>query len=259
MEPKNFLLEIWNLKSEILSLRILKIKAWNFDQETWSLNFLKITNLSLKVGNWECEIENLGMKILILKDTWKFWFWKILEKEDFYFIFLGWLSQLSLTEFKCGGRNFGPPLLCLFSFSFFLHLPSTSLPPLTLFTFLFPLIFLLQLTIYSHKKHSSKLLNSPSSISINISLSSIAGGSIKKVSGPSITGGSIELLFLCLCFVPRHFLDSCICRCCFSRHLYLSRITEDLYICSSRSDSHFLNLSWSIRTYSSPKHSLLHI
>ena len=170
LEPKNFLLEIWNLKSEILSLRILKIKAWNFDQETWSLNFLKIANLSLKVGNWECEIENLGMKILILKDTWKFWFWKILEKEDFYFIFLGWLSQLSLTEFKCGGRNFGPPLLCLFSFSFFLHLPSTSLPPLTLFTFLFPLIFLLQLTIYSHKKHSSKLLNSSSSISLNISL-----------------------------------------------------------------------------------------
>ena len=34
LEPKNFLLEIWNLKSEILSLRILKIKAWNFDQET---------------------------------------------------------------------------------------------------------------------------------------------------------------------------------------------------------------------------------
>ena len=93
----------------------------------------------------------------------------------------------------------------------------------------------------------------------NLDRSSIAGGSIKKVPGPSITGGSIELLFLCLCFVPRHFLDSCICRCCFSRHLYLSRITEDLYICSSRSDSHFLNLSRSIRTYSSPKHSLLHI
>ena len=66
----------------------------------------------------------------------------------------------------------------------------------------------------------------------NLDRSSIAGGSIKKVPGPSITGGSIELLFLCLCFVPRHFLDSCICWCCFSRHLYLSRITEDLYICS---------------------------
>ena len=24
---------------------------------------------------------------------------------------------------------------------------------------------------------------------------------------------------LCLCFIPRHLLDSCICRCCFSRHL----------------------------------------
>ena len=35
----------------------------------------------------------------------------------------------------------------------------------------------------------------------------------------STAGGSIELLFLCLCFVPRHLLDSCICQCCFSRHL----------------------------------------
>ena len=28
------------------------------------------------------------------------------------------------------------------------------------------------------------------------------GGSIEKVPRPSIAGGSIELLFLCLCFVP---------------------------------------------------------
>ena len=61
------------------------------------------------------------------------------------------------------------------------------------------------------------------------------------------------------------FLDSCIYRRCFSqylpqqmsRHLYLSRITEDLYRCSSRSSSHFLNLSRSIRTYSPSKHTLL--
>ena len=64
-------------------------------------------------------------------------------------------------------------------------------------------------------------------------------------------GGSIKLLFLCLCFIPWHLLDHCICRHCFSRHLprqmawhlYLSRITEDLYICSSQSGSHFLDLS----------------
>ena len=52
----------------------------------------------------------------------------------------------------------------------------------------------------------------------------------------STVGGSIELLFLCLYFVSQHLLNSCICRRCFSRHLsrhlYLSRITEDLYICS---------------------------
>ena len=48
-------------------------------------------------------------------------------------------------------------------------------------------------------------------------------------------------------FVPRHFLDTCIYRRKnprhLARHLYLSRITEDLYIRSSRSDSHFFNLS----------------
>ena len=38
-----------------------------------------------------------------------------------------------------------------------------------------------------------------------------------------------------------------------SRHLYLSRITEDLYICSSWSGSHFLDLSRSVRTCSPPK------
>ena len=42
--------------------------------------------------------------------------------------------------------------------------------------------------------------------------------------------GLIELLFLYLSFVPWHLLDSCIYRRYFSRHLYLSRIIEDLYI-----------------------------
>ena len=84
----------------------------------------------------------------------------------------------------------------------------------------------------------------------------------------SIAGGSIELLFLCLCFVSRHLLNSCICRRCFSRHLprrmarhswhlYLSRITDALYIGLSWSSSHFLDLSRSIRAYSPPKYVLL--
>ena len=43
-----------------------------------------------------------------------------------------------------------------------------------------------------------------------------------------------------------------------SRHLHLSRFSEGLYILSSRSISHFFDLSWSIHTCSSPKHSLSH-
>ena len=43
-----------------------------------------------------------------------------------------------------------------------------------------------------------------------------------------------------------------------SRHLHLSSFIEGLYIHSSRSDSHFFDLSRSVRTYSSPKHSLSH-
>ena len=37
----------------------------------------------------------------------------------------------------------------------------------------------------------------------------------------SIASGSIKLLLLCRCFVPRHLLDSCIYRRCFSRQLHL--------------------------------------
>ena len=77
----------------------------------------------------------------------------------------------------------------------------------------------------------------------------------------SISGGLIELLFLCLYFIPRHLLDGFICRRCFSRHLpqkmarhlYLSRITEALYIGLSRSSSHFLDLSAPVHL---PNHSL---
>ena len=100
---------------------------------------------------------------------------KTLKKIFFFFgvdwVNSVWLSWLSFwLSFKCGGRNFGPPLHCFSLFASLLHLLSTSLPPLTLFTFFFLLIFLLHLTISSHKKHISKLLNLPSCISINIYL-----------------------------------------------------------------------------------------
>ena len=50
------------------------------------------------------------------------------------------------------------------------------------------------------------------------------------------------------------FLDTSLDRCLkTSQHLYLSRITEALYIGLSRSGSHFLNLSQSVRTCSPPK------
>ena len=42
------------------------------------------------------------------------------------------------------------------------------------------------------------------------------------------------------------------------RHLHLSSFTAGLYIHSSWSDSHFFDLSWSVRTCSSPKHYLSH-
>ena len=57
----------------------------------------------------------------------------------------------------------------------------------------------------------------------NLDTSSTPGGSIEKVPISSIAsrqlGRSIELLFLIWWFVPRHMLDTCICRWPFSRHL----------------------------------------
>ena len=133
--------------------------------------------MALRMWNWKFGNENLG-----LKKTWKLWIWIFIfnpfqKKFHHFFFFWGWLSQLNLTEltqllveFKCGGWNFGPPLLCFSLFSFFASPSSTFLPPLTLFIFFFPMIFLLHFTISSHKKHFSKLFNFPSSISINNSL-----------------------------------------------------------------------------------------
>ena len=64
----------------------------------------------------------------------------------------------------------------------------------------------------------------------------------------SSTASSVEVVFL------DTFLDKWLDT---SRHLYLSRITEALYMGLSWSGSHFLDLSRSIRSYSPPKHFLL--
>ena len=109
-----FWLEIWNLKSEILRFRILKIKTWNFDHEVWGLNFFFLffffffEKLKKNLGIENVELKIFGMKIL----NWKFGVWKILEnfeKEFFYFL-LSWLNFW--LSFKCGGWNFGPLLSC---------------------------------------------------------------------------------------------------------------------------------------------------
>ena len=65
--------------------------------------------------------------------------------------------------------------------------------------------------------------------------------------------------FLDTSAVDNHFLDTYLDRFLdTSWLLYLLRFTEGLYILSSRSISHFFDLSRSIRTCSSPKHSLFH-
>ena len=86
----------------------------------------------------------------------------------------------------------------------------------------------------------------------------IASGSIGKVPGPSIAfqqlvdQSSFSLAFVELSLnsssmafsVDAFFLDTCLDTCLdTSRHLYLSRITEDLYIGFVRSKLHFLDLS----------------
>ena len=59
--------------------------------------------------------------------------------------------------------------------------------------------------------------------------------------------------------VDNHFLDTYLNRFLDTfRHLHLSRFIEGLYILSSRSISHFFDLSRFVRACSSPKHSLFH-
>ena len=107
----------------------------------------------------------------------------------------------------------------------------------------------------------------------NLDRSSTAGGSNDKVPRPSIafrqlvdrssfsscvfalfldtisTSTSVDVVFLDT-FLDR-WLDT-------FRHLYLPRITKEVYILSSRSVSHFFDLSRPVRTCSSPKHYLSH-
>ena len=133
--------------------------------------FWKLKIWVLKFVHWECGIENLGMRIL----NWKIGVWKILEnfKNDFFFFFFFWVDWVNSAfgwVLSVGPKFWPLTSLSLSFFSFLFHLSSTSLPPLTLFIFFFTLIFLLHLTIYFHRTHFSKLLNLPSSISINISL-----------------------------------------------------------------------------------------
>ena len=91
----------------------------------------------------------------------------------------------------------------------------------------------------------------------NLDRSSTAGGSNKKVPRPSIASRHLvdqSSLNSCVwCFVPRHFLDTYICRQPnpqhlarhLDRHLLLSRFTEPLYIGSVWSILHFCqSLSW---------------
>ena len=107
----------------------------------------------------------------------------------------------------------------------------------------------------------------------NPNTSLIPGGSIKKAPASSIVSRHlVDRSSFCSwiwCVVPRYlldtsaiddlyldtFLNSCLDT---SRYLHLSSFTGDLYIHSSRSDSHFFDLSQFVCTCSSPKHYLSH-
>ena len=103
--------------------------------------------------------------------------------------------------------------------------------------------------------------------------SSIPGGSIEKVPASLIDPWYlVDQSSFCSWIwwvVPQYLLDNSTIDDLFLdtyldsfldtfRHLHLSSFTEGLYIHSSWSDSHFFDLSRSVRTYSSPKHYLSH-
>ena len=103
--------------------------------------------------------------------------------------------------------------------------------------------------------------------------SSIPGGLIKKAPASSIASRHlvdrssfyswiwwvVPQYLLVTSAVDNHFLDTYFDSFLnTSQHLHLLSFTEGLYIHSSWSDSHFFDLSRSVRTYSSPKHHLSH-
>ena len=103
--------------------------------------------------------------------------------------------------------------------------------------------------------------------------SSIPGGSIENAPASSIASRHLVdrssfcswIWFLVARYlldtstVDDHFLNTYLDRFLdTSRHLHLSRFTEGLYIPSSRSFSHFFDLSRSVHACSFPKHSFFH-
>ena len=103
--------------------------------------------------------------------------------------------------------------------------------------------------------------------------SSIPGGLIENAPASSIASRHlvdrlsfyfwiwflVARLLLDTSAVDDHFLDTYLDRFLdTSRHLHLSRFTEGLYIPSSRSFSHFFDLSRSVHACSFPKHSFFH-
>ena len=180
----------WNLKFEILG--ILNLKNWAFRMWNFKLGHLRFgiwkkkkkKKKKKKTWNLKFELEVLsliGSKRFVIPFL-SFFFWKFIlllswcdffrsEKEKemkrkekgFFFLGADWVSW-----FLCGGRILAPHFLCLFLCCFFLlhlffhhqHYSLSSSP--WFFFFLSP--FLLK------KKHFSKLLKFPLSISLNISL-----------------------------------------------------------------------------------------
>ena len=102
----------------------------------------------------------------------------------------------------------------------------------------------------------------------NLDNFSIPGGLIEKAPAFSIAPRHlVDRSTFCSWIwwvVPRYLLDTSVVDTYLdsfldtSRHLHVSSFTKGLYIPSSQSNSHFFNLSWSVRTCSSPKHSLSH-
>ena len=114
---ETFELRNFFLKSEILSLRILKIKAWNFDNEIWGLNFFENWRFELKIWEWKFWIENLDFERYL----------KTLKKIFFFFwvdrVNLVWLSWLSFgLSLSVRAEILAPYFFVSSFFPFLLHL-----------------------------------------------------------------------------------------------------------------------------------------